>query len=344
MNEIEIIMPDDFHHHFRDNEFLNDVVPFTAERFGKVIAMPNTKPPIRTTQEAINYKSRIVDCIPNNSDLQILMTLYLTDNTTSEEIYKAKESGVVYACKLYPSGATTNSELGVTDISKIKDCLKTMASLNIPLLVHGEVTDKDIDIFDREKIFIERILKPLIQEIPTLKIVMEHITTKDAVDFVTSTPPNIGATITAHHMLYNRNELFKNGICPHLYCLPILKREEHRKALINAATSGSCKFFLGTDSAPHTIESKESACGCAGIFTGHIGIELYTEIFENVGKLKNLEKFASINGSEFYGIKKNKNKIKLIKKDWLVPEIYNFGNSHVRPLRAGEYVKWEICK
>ena len=340
--EIEIIKPDDFHHHFRDGECLQHIVPFGAKRFERMIAMPNTKPPIRTTNEAIIYKEKICKFIPKNSNLQILMTLYLTDNTTVQDIYKAKESGIIYACKLYPCGATTNSEYGVTNINNIKFCLKKMAELNIPLLVHGEVTDKHIDIFDREKIFIEKILKPLIKEMPTLKIVMEHITTKEAVDFVSSCSCNIAATITAHHMLYNRNELFKNGICPHFFCLPILKREEHRKALISAATSGSPKFFLGTDSAPHTIECKESACGCAGIFTGHAGIELYAEVFENAGKLHLLEKFASINGSKFYGLSQNKEKIKLIKSKWLVPRVYDFGNSHVRPLRAGEYIQWKI--
>ena len=342
LNEIDIIIPDDFHHHFRDGECLKDVVKHVSNRFGRAIAMPNTKPPIRTTQEALSYKKRIYAGLPDDVVFEVLMTIYLTDHTTPEELYKAKKSGIVYACKLYPAGATTNSEFGVTNISNIESCLETMSEIGLPLLVHGEVTDKDVDIFDREKVFIERILKPIIKRHPKLKIVMEHITTKNAVDFVKSCGPNIAATITAHHLLYNRNELFKGGICPHYYCLPILKRELHRKALVEAATSGSSKFFLGTDSAPHTVSSKESACGCAGIFTAHAGIELYAEAFDNVGKLHMLEGFASKFGSDFYGLKNNTRKIKLIKKDWLVPKIYKFGTSHVRPLRAGEHVHWTI--
>ena len=341
-SNIEIIAPDDFHHHFRDGKCLKNVVYHASKRFNRAIAMPNTKPPIRTTDDAISYKKRIYKWLPDDTDFKVLMTIYLTDHTTPEELRKAKKSGVVYACKLYPAGATTNSELGVTNISNIESCLKTMSEINLPLLVHGEVTDKDIDIFDREKVFIERILRPIIKKFPSLKIVMEHITTKNAVDFVKSCGPNVAATITAHHLLYNRNELFKGGICPHYYCLPILKRELHRKALLEAATSGSSKFFLGTDSAPHTVSSKESACGCAGIFTAHAGIELYAEAFDNVGKLNTLEGFASKFGSDFYGIPRNTRKIKLIKKDWLVPELYDFGEDKVRPLRAGEAIKWTI--
>ena len=344
MQEIEIILPNDFHHHFRDGEVLQHIVPFAAERFGNVIAMPNIKPPIKNYLDAELYYKRLSKYIPNDSKLNILMTLYLTDKTKPEDIILAKNSQIVYACKLYPAGATTNSEYGVTNILNIKDTLKTMELLNMPLLVHGEVTDTDIDIFDREKVFIETKLKPLIKELPKLKIVMEHITTKYAVDFVLSCDDNVAATITAHHMLYNRNELFKSGICPHMYCLPILKREEHREALVSAATSGSDKFFLGTDSAPHTVESKESSCGCAGIFTGHAAIELYAEIFDKVDKLDILEKFASLNGSNFYEIPLNKQKIVLKKEKWLVPETYDFGNSKVRPLRANEYIEWKISK
>ncbi len=342
MSEIEIIIPDDFHHHFRDGETLKDVVKHISYRFGRAIAMPNTKPPIRTTEEAISYKKRITNYIPKDSNLNVLMTIYLTDYTTPEELVRAKESGIVYACKLYPAGATTNSEYGVTDISNIQSCLKTMSDIGMPLLVHGEVTDPEIDIFDREKVFINRILKPLIKKFPKLKIVMEHITTKDAVDFVKSMGSNIAATITAHHLLYNRNELFKGGICPHYYCLPILKRERHRRALIEAATSGSNKFFLGTDSAPHTISSKESACGCAGIFTGHAGIELYAEAFDKEGKLDMLEGFASKYGAAFYGLEYNKEKIKLKRESWTVPLTYTFGSSLLRPLRAGENIMWKI--
>ncbi len=342
MDEIDIIIPDDFHHHFRDGEFLKDVVKHVSNRFGRAIAMPNTIPPIRTTHDAISYKKRICKELPKDIDFDILMTIYLTDHTNPEELYKAKKSGIVYGCKLYPAGATTNSDFGVTNISNIDKCLKIMSKINLPLLVHGEVTDKNIDIFDREKVFIERILKPIIKKHPKLKIVMEHITTKDAVDFVKMNGPNIAATITAHHLLYNRNELFKGGICPHYYCLPILKRELHRKALLEAATSGSEKFFLGTDSAPHTVSSKESACGCAGIFTGHAGIELYAEAFDSIGKLNMLEGFSSKFGSKFYGINVNTRKIKLKKEKWLVPELYKFGDSYVRPLKAGENIKWKI--
>ena len=342
MKEIEIIIPDDFHHHFRDGKSLKDVVKHVSNRFGRAIAMPNTKPPIRTTDDAIAYKNRIYTGLPEDTTFKVLMTIYLTDHTTPEELIRAKKSGVVYACKLYPAGATTNSEFGVTDVSNINNCLKTMSEIGLPLLVHGEVTDKDIDIFDREKVFIERILRPIIKKFPDLKIVMEHITTKNAVDFVKSCGPNVAATITAHHLLYNRNELFKGGICPHYYCLPILKRELHRKALLEAATSGSSKFFLGTDSAPHTVSSKESACGCAGIFTAHAGIELYTEAFDNVGKLDMLEGFASKFGSDFYGIPRNTRKIRLINTSWIVPKLYDFGEGQVRPLRAGEEIKWKV--
>ena len=342
MSEIEIIKPDDFHHHFRDGETLKDVVKHLSYRFGRAIAMPNTKPPIRTTNDALSYYKRINKYIPDSSNLNVLMTLYLTDSTSPNELIKAKKSGKIYACKLYPAGATTNSEYGVTNISNINDCLKTMSDIGMPLLVHGEVTEPDIDIFDREKIFINKILKPLIKKFPKLKIVMEHITTKDAVDFVKSSGPNIAATITAHHLLYNRNELFRGGICPHYYCLPILKREKHRRALINAATSGSSKFFLGTDSAPHTIKSKESACGCAGIFTAHAGIELYAEVFDKEGKLDMLEGFSSKFGAAFYGLDCNKDKIKLKKESWTVPKTYKFGSSLLRPLRAGENIMWKL--
>jgi dihydroorotase len=342
LSELEIIIPDDFHHHFRDGEVLENVVAHAAARFGRAIAMPNTNPPICTTEDAIAYKGRISEWLPKGSDLKVLMTIYMTDNTRPEELRKAKASGIVYACKLYPAGATTNSEFGVTKLDKIEACLEVMAEIDLPLLVHGEVTDEDIDIFDRERIFIERILRPMVERFPTLKIVMEHITTKEAVDFVSSCGPNVAATITAHHMLYNRNELFKGGICPHFYCLPVLKREQHRQALIDAATSGSPKFFLGTDSAPHSVEKKQSACGCAGIFTSHAGIELYAEVFDAAGKIDLLEAFASRYGSSFYGLSPNSRKIVLKRETWQVPLLYKFGSNVVRPLRAGEEIAWRI--
>lgn len=279
------------------------------------------------------------DC--TNNDFKILMTLYITDNTTKEDIIKAKESNIVYGCKLYPAGATTNSELGVTKIDNIKEVLQVMSDVNLPLLVHGEVTDINVDIFDKEKEFIETILKPLIIEFPSLKIVMEHITTAEAVQFVAECGDNVAATITAHHLLYNRNDIFKGGISPHMYCLPILKREKHRQALLLAATSGNRKFFLGTDSAPHAIHTKETTCGCAGIFTGHAPLELYAEAFDSAGALDKLEAFSSIFGAEFYGLPVSTRKIRLIRESWLCPESFSFGSSVVKPLRAGERIQWK---
>jgi dihydroorotase len=344
MNEITISVPDDFHHHLRDGEVLPNVVEYCASSFHNVLVMPNIKPPVRTVEEAEAYLARILEAgqvSSSSSSPNYLMTLYLTDTTTPEEIIKVSASDNVYALKLYPAGATTNSEFGVTSYDKIKPCLAKMSELQIPLLVHGEVTDPTIDIFDREAVFIENKLKPIISEFPDLLIVMEHITTKQAVDFVTSEGPNLAATITAHHMLYNRNSLFKGGICPHMYCLPILKREEHRLALIEAATSGNPKFFLGTDSAPHSLDAKETACGCAGIFTGHAPLELYAEVFDNVGKLDKLENFASQYGRQFYRMKaetEERPKVTLVKEEWTVPDSYNFGSKQVRPLRAGETI------
>ena len=269
------------------------------------------------------------------------MTLYLTDITSSEDIIRAKQSNIVYGCKLYPAGATTNSEFGVSKMENIKDVLHTMSEVGLPLLIHGEVTDANVDVFDKEKEFIETILKPLIIEFPTLKIVMEHITTAEAVRFVAECGDNVAATITAHHLLYNRNDIFKGGISPHMYCLPILKREKHRQALLLAATSGNRKFFLGTDSAPHAINTKESYCGCAGIFTGHAPLELYAEAFDSAGALDKLEGFASIFGAEFYGLPVTTTKMRLIRESWLCPESYTFGSSEVKPLRAGQSLRWK---
>jgi dihydroorotase len=343
--ELEIIVPDDFHHHFRDGDVLADVVGHAAKSFSRVLAMPNIKPPVRTLEEAQAYKQRILSHVSSGNSLELLMTLYLTDNTTPEDIIRSKESGIVFAAKLYPAGATTNSEFGVTDINKIGPVLQAMSDVGMPMLVHGEVVDSNVDIFDREQVFVDTILRPLITAFPKLKVVMEHITTDYAANFVgveCADNPHIAATITAHHLLYNSNAIFKGGVCPHMYCLPILKREKHRVALVQAATSGSGKFFIGTDSAPHAVEAKESACGCAGIFTGHAPLELYTEAFESVGALDKLEGFTSIHGAQFYDIPVNTKKIALVKESWVVPERYTFGSSVIRPLRAGEEIAWKV--
>ena len=342
---LEILRPDDWHHHLRDGAVLGDVLCHAVAQFTRIVAMPNIKPPVRTVEEARNYHNRITASLPSDGsavDFSVLMTLYLTDSTTAEEIKAAKESGLVVACKLYPAGATTNSEFGVTSMDKIKGALQAMSDCGLLLLVHGEVVDPHVDIFDKEKTYIETVLRPLLREFPSLKVVMEHITTADAVQFVREyVGDNLAATITAHHLLYNRSDIFRGGIRPHMYCLPILKKERHRLALLQAATSGSRRFFLGTDSAPHAVDAKESACGCAGIFTGHAAIELYAEAFEEAGRLERLEGFASVFGAEFYGLPPNTRRLQLRKEAWIVPETYPFGASAVRPLRAGEPVKWK---
>lgn len=353
---IELYVPDDFHHHMRDNDFLSDTVNYASEAFDYVLVMPNIIPPVRKVKDAEEYLQRILNSKKGNyidsREPTFLMTLYLTDKTTPNDIHEVYKSKNVVALKMYPAGATTNSEYGVTCMDSIKPALQEMSNYGIPLLVHGEVTDPKIDVFDREKVFIQRILTPILYEFPDLKIVMEHITTKDAVDFVTNYPKNnLAATITAHHLLYNRNALFQGGIRPHMYCLPVLKREEHRKALIKAAVSGSEKFFLGTDSAPHTIDSKISACGCAGIFTGHAAIELYAEAFSKVGKLNMLPNFANEYGRKFYGdilskipTTQPRHKILLTKQSWNVPNKLKFGNNYVSPLRAGESILWKVTR
>lgn len=277
-----------------------------------------------------------------DQDLKLLLTLYLTDTTTVQDILEAKSSGIIYACKLYPAGATTNSEYGVTDIAHIQEVLKTMADVGLLLLIHGEVTSPDIDVFDRERVFIETILKPIVQAHPNLKIVMEHVTTSEAIEFITQSPPNVAATITAHHLLYNRSDIFKGGIRPHMYCLPILKGESHRRDLLKAATSGNPKFFAGSDSAPHPIHAKETTCGCAGIFTGHASLELYAEAFDSVNSLSRLEGFTSVFGALFYGLEVNSRRVKLVKQPWTVPDSYPLGDSVVRPLRAGELIHWKV--
>jgi dihydroorotase len=342
MNRVTLTRPDDWHLHLRDGEALKSVLADSAQRFGRAIVMPNLKPPVTTVTAAAAYRDRIVAASPSGSEFEPLMTLYLTDNTLPAEIHKAKASGIVSAVKYYPAGATTNSDSGVTDIRKCIDVLQAMAETGMPLLIHGEVTDSQVDVFDREKVFIERTMFALIQQLPGLKIVMEHITTASAVKFVLSAPANVAATITAHHLLMNRNDIFTGGIRPHYYCLPILKREDHRLALVKAATSGNPKFFLGTDSAPHARHTKEAACGCAGIYTAHAGIELYAEAFDSVGCLDKLEAFASFHGADFYGLARNRPQLTLVRSAWLVPDEIPYGPDTLVPLRSGATVAWKI--
>ena len=340
--EIKLTRPDDWHLHLRDEAPMRSVLPAAARQFARAIVMPNLKPPVTTTSQAQAYRTRILAALPAGSNFQPLMTLYLTDNTTAQEIERAKKSGVVHAVKLYPAGVTTNSDAGVTDIRKTYPALEEMQRCGMPLLVHGEVTDPAVDVFDREAVFIERVLQPLLKDLPGLRVVFEHITTKEAAQFVASAPDNIAATITAHHLLYNRNALLVGGIHPHYYCLPVLKRETHREALVQAATSGNKKFFLGTDSAPHAQHTKETACGCAGCYTAHAAIELYAEAFEQAGALDKLEGFASFYGADYYGLPRNTQQITLRKEEWQVPATVGFGEHRLVPLRAGEKMKWKL--
>ncbi len=341
MSSITIIRPDDWHLHVRDNEFLADIVPHTAAMFSRAVIMPNLKPPVTTVSQALEYRQRILEATPDDNPFDPLMVLYLTNNTTSEEIEKVGQSEHVHAVKYYPAGATTNSDAGVTDIKNTYPALEKMQELGLPLLIHGEVTNPDIDVFDREQVFIETVLAPLLKDFPKLKVVLEHITTRQAVEFVTKAGENIAATITPHHLLFNRNIMFKGGMNPHYYCLPILKRETHHQALITAATSGSPKFFLGTDSAPHAQDNKETACGCAGIYSAHAAIELYAEVFDNANALDKLEGFASFYGADFYGLPRNTETITLEKTDWQVPDSYTFAEQKLIPLRAGEMIHWK---
>ena len=344
-NQINITRPDDWHLHVREGEALKSVVPDTARQFGRAIIMPNLANPVTSVVQARAYREEILAALSKketNTGFEPLMTLYLTDKTTPETIQEAKESGIIHALKLYPAGATTNSDKGVTDIKNIYPALEAMQDTGLLLLVHGEVTDPAIDVFDRENVFIETILKPLVTKFPKLKVVLEHITTNDAVEFVSSAPENIAATITAHHLLLNRNDIFKGGIRPHHYCLPILKRETHRQALVKAATSGNPKFFLGTDSAPHTQSAKESACGCAGMYTAYHALELYTEVFDKANALDKLEGFASFYGADFYGLARHTDKITLTRESWQVPKSLNMGEENLIPLRAGEYCEWKM--
>ncbi|MCB1822880.1 MAG: dihydroorotase, partial [Candidatus Competibacteraceae bacterium] len=305
MQTLTLTRPDDWHLHVRDGAALRVVVPHSARQFARAIIMPNLRPPVTTTEQALAYRTRIVDAVSPSMDFQPLMTLYLTDHTSPAEIARAQSSGYVHAVKLYPAGATTNADAGVTAIEKVSPVLEAMQAQGMPLLVHGEVTDPAVDVFDRESVFIARVLIPLIRDFPELKVVMEHITTQEAADFVRDAPVTVAATITAHHLLYNRNALFQGGVRPHYYCLPVLKRERHRQALVKAATSGNPKFFLGTDSAPHPRQGKETACGCAGCYTAHAALELYAEAFEAAGALDKLEAFASFHGADFYGLPRN---------------------------------------
>jgi len=342
MNTLTITRPDDWHLHLRDNELMASVLPDTARQFARAIVMPNLRPPVTTTAQAVAYRERILNALPAGMKFEPLMTLYLTDITSAEEIKKAKASGVVHAVKLYPAGATTNSDAGVTDLRKTYSALEEMQRYGMPLLVHGEVTSTDIDIFDREAVFIDKVMQPLLKDLPELRVVFEHITTKDAAQFVASAPDTIAATLTPQHLLYNRNAMLVGGIRPHFYCLPILKRETHREALVKAATSGSKKFFLGTDSAPHAQHTKENACGCAGCYSAHSAIELYAEAFEAAGALDKLEAFAGFYGADYYGLPRNTDKVTLRKEEWEIPASVGFGEHRLVPLRAGERMKWKL--
>jgi dihydroorotase len=343
MPNLTLTRPDDWHLHVRDGAALAAVVPDTARRFGRALIMPNLRPPVTTVEQAAAYRARIQAAVPAGLKFDPLMTLYLTDTLKPEEIDKAAASGFIPAAKLYPAGATTNSDAGVTDIAKVYPVLERMAEKGIALCVHGEVTHADVDIFDRERVFIDSVLAPLAARFPALRIVFEHITTTEAAQFVSEAGANVGATITAHHLLLNRNAIFAGGIRPHHYCLPVLKRETHREALVRVATSGSNKFFLGTDSAPHAKSTKEAACGCAGCYTSHAGIELYAEAFEQAGALDKLEAFASFNGPDFYRLPRNTETITLARESWEVPAGFDYlpGDPLV-PLRGGEQVHWKL--
>ena len=342
MQQLTITRPDDWHLHLRDDALMRSVLPDTARQFARAIVMPNLRPPVTTTEQALEYRARILAALPAGAVFEPLMTLYLTDATSPDEIRRAKASGVVHAVKLYPAGATTNSDAGVTDIRKTYAALEAMQRCGMPLLVHGEVTDSDIDVFDREAVFIDRVMQPLLRDMPELRVVFEHITTRDAAQFVAQAPDHIAATLTPQHLLYNRNAMLVGGIRPHFYCLPILKRETHREALVKAATSGSAKFFLGTDSAPHAQHTKENACGCAGCYSAHSAIELYAEAFETAGALDRLEGFASFYGADYYGLPRNTDTITLHREEWQVPDSIGFGEHLLVPLRAGEMMKWQL--
>lgn len=340
---LTIVRPDDWHLHLRDGELMRSVVAASARVFGRAVVMPNLKPPVTTVAAAASYRERIAAALPPGSRFAPLMTLYLTERTNSDEIAKARASGFVLGVKYYPAGATTNSESGVTDLTRVWPVLAAMERHALPLLLHGEVTDPAVDVFDRERVFVDSELSRIVREFPELRLVVEHITTREAAQFVAAAPANVGATITPQHLLWSRNALLAGFIRPHLYCMPILKRETHRAAIVAAATSGDRKFFLGTDSAPHTVATKEAACGCAGCYSAHAAIELYAEAFEDAGALDRLEAFASFHGADFYGLPRNADTITLRRDAWEVPARYPFGEDGVVPLRAGERMRWRVA-
>ncbi|MHB0916386.1 MAG: dihydroorotase [Thiobacillus sp.] len=339
---LTITRPDDWHIHFRDGAAMQSVLPDTTRVFGRAIAMPNLRPPVVNVADAMAYRGRLLAAAAGTS-FEPLMTLYLTDNTTPEEIRRARASGFVHAVKYYPAGATTNSDSGVTELTRAYPAIAAMEEVGMPLLLHGEVVDPEVDVFDREAVFIERHLTRLLRDFPRLKIVLEHITTRQAAEFVTAAPANVAATITVHHLLYNRNAMFSGGIRPHLFCLPVLKREQHRQALVAAAISGNPKFFLGTDSAPHAVGAKETACGCAGIYSAHAAIELYAEAFEDAGALDRLEAFASFYGADFYGLPRHTDALTLKRESWDAPASLRLGDETLVPLRAGETIRWRVA-
>jgi dihydroorotase len=341
---LTLTRPDDWHLHLRDGEVLRRVLPDTAARFARAIVMPNLKPPVVTTEDARAYRDRILEALPEGAAFEPLMTLYLTERTPPEEVARARASGLVQGIKLYPAGATTNAEAGVRDIRRVHPVLAAMEEAGMPLLLHGEVTDPDVDVFDRERVFIERVLAPTLERFPDLRVVLEHVTTADGVRFVEGAPANVGATITAHHLLLNRNALFEGGLRPHHYCLPVLKRERHREALLAAATGGDSRFFLGTDSAPHPRGCKESDCGCAGLYTAHAALELYAEAFEAAGALERLEGFASWHGPAFYGLPANRDHVTLRRAPRPVPGRIDLGDGELVPLRAGGEVAWSLAE
>jgi dihydroorotase len=343
MDRLTLKRPDDWHLHLRDGPAMAAVLAHAARQFARAIVMPNLKPPVRTTYQALDYRERILAALPEGAAFEPLMTLYLTDDTPPEEITRARLSGRVHGVKLYPAGATTHSDAGVTRLSRCWRTLEKMEELGLPLLIHGESTDPAVDVFDREKVFIEEVLGPVVERFSNLKVVLEHITTREAAQYVEVTGPNVAATITAHHLLMNRNALFMGGIRPHHYCLPVLKREEHREALVAAATSANPKFFLGTDSAPHPRRDKEAACGCAGVYTGHAALELYAVAFEEAGALDKLEGFASLFGPRFYGLPVNQATVTLAREEWTVPQRLELGGEELVPLRAGEKLPWKLA-
>ncbi len=340
--KLTLTRPDDWHVHLRDGAALRAVVGHTAERFARAIVMPNLKPPVTSTAQAAAYREQILAALPAGAAFEPLMTLYLTDRTAPEEVTRARASGIVHAIKYYPAGATTHAEAGVTDLARLGPVLERMQAVGLPLLVHGEVTDAAVDVFDRERVFIERVLVDLVRRFPALKLVFEHVTTAEAVEFVAAQGPNVAATVTPQHLLLNRNALFRGGIRPHHYCLPVLKREPHRAALVAAVASGNPKFFLGTDSAPHARLTKEAACGCAGIYSAHAAIELYAEAFEAAGALDRLEGFASFHGADFYGLPRNRTQITLVREPQTVPAAFPFGDDVLVPMRAGEPLAWRL--